>query len=101
MVCRPDPDGQSNNENGLNMVSPSAELPVKVDINTESFVETMSFYDNSLLGLNAISSQSDQGLSATHCYIVENKETQAGLMPFLCSPIVVWYFAANAGSIEL
>ena len=23
------------------------------------------------------------------------------LMPFLCSPIVVWYFAANAGSIEL
>ena len=77
MVCRPDPDGQSNNENGLNMVLPSAELPVKVDIDTESFVETMSFYDNSsLLGFNTISSQSDQGPSDRDCYIVENKETQ-------------------------
>ena len=77
MVRRPDPDGQSNNENGLNMVSPSAELPVKLDIDTESFVETMSFYDNSsLLGFNAISSQSDQGLSGRDCYIVENRETQ-------------------------
>ena len=47
MVRRPDPGGQSNNENAFNMVSPSAELPVK-----------------------------NQGLSGTDCYIVENKETR-------------------------
>ncbi len=77
MVRIPDPDGQCSNENAINMVSPSAELPVKVDIDTESFVQTTGFYDNSfLLGLNAIPSQSDQGLSGADCYTVENKETQ-------------------------
>ena len=48
LVHRPDPDGQSISEKSHNRVSPS-DLPVKVDIDTESFVETMSFYDNSSL----------------------------------------------------
>ena len=76
LVHRPDPDGQSISEKSHNRVSPS-DLPVKVDIDTESFVETMSFYDNSsLVNYNPSSSQLDQGLSGTDCYVMENKETE-------------------------
>ena len=78
LVHRLDPDGQSNTEEASKTVSPS-ELPVKLDIDTESFVETISFHDNfSLMSFNAFSSQSDQSLSGTDadCYILENKETE-------------------------
>ena len=63
-----DPDGPSNNEE-----------PVKVDIDTESIIETMSFHDNaSLLSFNALSAQQDPAPTDTDgdCYIVQNKETE-------------------------
>ena len=63
-----DPDGPSNNEE-----------PVKVDIDTESIIETMSFHDNSsLLGFNALSAQQDPAPNGTDgdCYTVQNKETE-------------------------
>ena len=68
LVRRLDPDGPSNNEE-----------PVKVDIDTESIIETMSFHDNSsLLGFNALSAQQDPAPTGTDgdCYIVQNKETE-------------------------
>ena len=72
------------------MVSPS-DLPVKVDIDTESFVETMSFYDSSsLVSFKAISSQSEQGLSGTDCYVRENKETEGPV-----SDVGQWLFCTK------
>ena len=68
LVRRLDPDGPSNNEE-----------PVKVDIDTESIVETMSFHDSSsLLGFSALSAQQDPAPTGTDgdCYIVQNKETE-------------------------
>ena len=68
LVCRLDQDGQSNNEE-----------PVKVDIDTESIIETMSFYDSSsLFGCKALSAQHDPAPTGTDgdCYIVQNKETE-------------------------
>ena len=79
LVCRADPDGQSNNEEASpKPLSPPSELPVKVDVETESIMETMSFHDNfSLLSYNAFSTESDTSLTGTgDCYIVENKETE-------------------------
>ena len=68
LVNRLDQVGQSNNEE-----------PINTDIDTESIVETMSFYDNSsLLGFNALSAQQDPAPTGTDgdCYIVQNKETE-------------------------
>ena len=69
LVSRLDPDGQSNNKE-----------TVKVDIDTESIIETMSFHDSSsLLGFNALSAQQDPAPTEPDgdCYIVQNKETEA------------------------
>ena len=68
LVYRLDQDGQSNNEE-----------PVKLDIDTESIVETMRFHDSSsLFGCNALSAQQDPAPTDTDgdCYIVQNKETE-------------------------
>ena len=78
MVHILDPNRQSNAKEASETVSLS-ELPVKLDIDTESFVETISFHDNfSLTNFDAFSSQSGQSLSGTDadCHIVENKETE-------------------------
>ena len=67
LVSKLGQDEQSNNED-----------PVKVDIDTESIIETMSFHDNSsLLGFNALSAQQDPAPTGTDgdCYIIQNKET--------------------------
>ena len=61
-------DEQSNNEE-----------PVKLDIDTESMVETMSFHDSSsLFGCNALPAQQVPAPTGTDgdCYIVQNKETE-------------------------
>ena len=68
LVHRLNQDGQSNNEE-----------PINTDIDTESIVETMSFYDNSsLLGFNALSAEQDPAPTDTDgdCCIVQNKETE-------------------------
>ena len=73
-----DPDGQSNNEATLQTVTPS-QLPVNLDLQTESIVETMDFEDNfSLLSFNAPSFQSNSSESRVDadCYISKNKETE-------------------------
>ena len=67
LVHRLDPNGRSNNEE-----------PVKVDIDTESIVETMSFHDSSsLLDFNALSAQQDPAPTDPDgdCYILQNKES--------------------------
>ena len=67
LVSNLDQYEQSNNEE-----------PVKVDIDTDSSIETMSFHDNSsLLGFNALSAQQDPAPTGTDgdCYTVQNKET--------------------------
>ena len=78
LVRRADPDGQSNNEEDSPKPLSPSELPVKVDMESESVMETMSFHDNfSLLSYNAFSTQSDTSLTGTgDHYIVENKETE-------------------------
>ena len=68
LVRKLDQYEQSNNEE-----------PVKVDIDTESIIETMSFHDSSsLFGCNALSAQQDPAPTGTDgdCCIVQNKETE-------------------------
>ena len=79
LVRRADPDGQSNNEEASPRPLSPSELPVKVDVESESIMETMSFHDNfSLQSYNAFSTQSDTSLTGTEgdCYIFENKKTE-------------------------
>ena len=67
LVSKLDQDEQSNNEE-----------PVKVDIDADSIIETMSFHDNSsLLGFNVLSAQQDPTPTGTDgdCNTVQNKET--------------------------
>ena len=73
-----DVDRQSNEEGNPKPVSTS-DLLVNPDVQTESFVETLSFHDNlSLLSYNSLSSQSDVSQSGAHgeCFIVQNKHTE-------------------------
>lgn len=76
-LLRLEPDGQSHNEEALQRGPP---LKKKLDISTESVVETMAFGDNfSLLALNAPSaanSNSSLSHADADCYIVENKEAE-------------------------
>ena len=73
-----DLDRQSNEEGNPKPVSTS-DLLVNPDVETESFVETLSFHDNlSLLSYNSLSSQSDTSQSGTYgeCFVVQNKHTE-------------------------
>ena len=74
-----DPDEQSNNEEASQTISAS-KLPVNLDVETESNVETMFKDDDaSLLSFYASSAQINASLShadAADCYVVENKNTE-------------------------
>ena len=79
LVHKVDIDGESINEETKTKLCSPSKVSEKLDYDTESAVETMSFYDKtSLKRFNSFSSMNDPSLSGAHgvCYTVESKQAE-------------------------
>ena len=86
-----DMDRESNDEEANpKLVSPS-EVPVKLDAETESFIEAMSSHDNlSVRSFNSVSSIKDPSPSGAHgeCNTVESEQAEVTDTNWLESNVV-------------